>query len=414
MLDSSIATANPLQTLQIQGQSAWLDYIRRSSITSGELQQMVTAGEIWGVTSNPAIFEKAIAGSIDYDEALQLLEEEHDQDAISLYERLAIADIQATADILQPIYQQTQRRDGYVSLEVSPYLATDTEQTLVEAHRLWQMVDRPNLMIKVPATPAGIPAIRKLISEGINVNVTLLFSQEAYEQVAEAYIAGLEEYADSGGDVSRVASVASFFISRIDTAIESQINARLKTATGQQQDVLKSLSGRVAIANAKLTYQHYQNLCQTERWQQLAAHGAQTQRLLWASTGTKNPQQSDVLYVEELIGADTVNTIPPSTLAAFRDHGKSASTLTENIDAAQEVLLNLQQVGISLPLVTDQLLSEGVQLFMNAFDLLLSAIEQKREKVLGNAINRLTYTLPNEAMTLAVSATLQDWQVNGK
>jgi transaldolase/glucose-6-phosphate isomerase len=414
MLDSSIATANPLQTLQIHGQSVWLDYIRRSSITSGELQQMVDAGEIWGVTSNPAIFEKAIAGSIDYDDALQLLEEEHDQDAISLYERLAIADIQATADILQPIYQQTQRRDGYVSLEVSPYLATDTEQTLVEAHRLWQMVDRPNLMIKVPATPAGIPAIRKLISEGINVNVTLLFSQDAYEQVAEAYITGLEEYADSGGDVSRVASVASFFISRIDTAIESQITARLKTSTGQQQDVLKSLSGRVAIANAKLTYQHYQTLYQTERWRQLAARGAQTQRLLWASTGTKNPQQSDVLYVEELIGADTVNTIPPSTLAAFRDHGKSATTLTENIDAAQEVLLNLQQVGISLPLVTDQLLLEGVQLFMNAFDLLLSAIEQKREKVLGDAINRLTYTLPTEAMTLAVNATLQDWQVNGK
>jgi transaldolase/glucose-6-phosphate isomerase len=415
MLHTSISTTNPLQTLQAYGQSVWLDYIRRNLITSGELQRMVAAGEIWGVTSNPAIFEKAIAGSTDYDDALQASEKQHDQDAVSLYEQLAIADIQATADILRPVYEQTHWRDGYVSLEVAPYIADDSDQTIEEARRLWQAVDRPNLMIKVPATPAGIPAIWQLISDGINVNVTLLFSQTMYEQVAEAYISGLEECADNGGDVSRVASVASFFISRIDSAIENQIAAQLKdSADRKQRDLLKSLQGKVAIANAKLTYQRYRTLYQSQRWQRLAALGAQPQRLLWASTGTKNPQLRDVLYVEELIGCNTVNTIPPATLAAFRDHGKPADTLTEDINAARTVLSNLQKAGISLQQVTDQLLLEGVKLFMNAFDQLLSAVEQKREAVLGNAINRLTYKLPDEAMTSAVTAALDDWQMNGK
>jgi transaldolase / glucose-6-phosphate isomerase len=415
MLHTPTTSTNPLLALQGYGQSVWLDYIRRNLIASGELQQMVEAGEIWGVTSNPAIFEKAIAGSTDYDDALQALEEQQDQDAISLYEQLAIADIQATADILRPIYNHTRQRDGYVSLEVAPYLADDTEQTIEEAHRLWQAVDRPNLMIKVPATAAGIPAIQRLISEGINVNVTLLFSQSAYEQVAEAYLAGLEEYADYGGDVSRVASVASFFVSRIDTAIENLITTQLKTsADPKRQDLLRSLLGQVAIANAKLAYQYYQTFYHQERWQRLAAHGAQTQRLLWASTGTKNPQHRDVLYVEELIGSNTVNTIPPATLAAFRDHGEPAATLAEDLNAAREVLLNLQKAGISLHQVTDQLLAEGVQLFKNAFDQLLSAVEKKREAVLGDAINRLTYKLPDEAMTAVVHAALQDWQTNGK
>jgi transaldolase / glucose-6-phosphate isomerase len=415
MLQTSSSITNPLQTLHTYGQSVWLDYIRRSSITSGELQDRVAAGEIWGVTSNPAIFEKAIAGSTDYDDALQSLEAQQDQDAISLYEQLAIADIQATADILRPIYDQTHWRDGYVSLEVSPYLATDPEQTWLEAHRLWKRVDRPNLMIKIPATAAGIPVVQKLVSEGINVNVTLLFSQAVYEQVAEAYISGLELYASRGGDISRVASVASFFISRIDTAIENQIADRLKISTDQRQnDDLKYLLGRVAIANAKLAYQHYQQLYQSDRWQLLAAQGAQTQRLLWASTGTKNPLHSDVLYVEELIGADTVNTIPPATLAAFREHGELAETLTEDVNAAQEVLNSLQRLGISLDQLTEQLLTEGVQLFMNAFDQLLGAVEQKRETVLGSTMNQFTYSLPNQAMTSALNATLQDWQLNGK
>ncbi|PSB58436.1 bifunctional transaldolase/phosoglucose isomerase [Chamaesiphon polymorphus] len=407
--------SNPLQELQHYGQSVWLDYIRRSSIVSGELQDMVTAGEIWGVTSNPAIFEKAIAGSTDYDDALRSLEADRDRDAISLYEQLAIFDIQATADILRPIYDRTNYRDGYVSLEVSPYLANDTEQTLQEAHRLWLAVDRPNLMIKVPANPAGIPAIQQLISEGINVNVTLLFNCTAYELVAEAYISGLETYADNGGDLSRVASVASFFVSRIDTAVDNLIMDRLKISTNpQQQDLLKSLLGKVAISNAKVAYQSYLALYLSERWLRLAAHGAQPQRLLWASTGTKNPHQSEVLYVEELIGVDTVNTIPPATLAAFRDRGKPAATLTQDVNAAREVLLNLHQVGISLSLVTDRLLVEGMQLFENAFDRLLIAVEQNREAVLGDAIDRLTYKLPNEAMTVAVAAAIQDWQTTGK
>ncbi|AFY96948.1 transaldolase [Chamaesiphon minutus] len=384
MLNIPTTQMNSLQLLPTYGQSAWLDYIRRSSITSGELQQMVTAGEIWGVTSNPAIFEKAIAGSTDYDDAIQALETEHDRDAIDLYEQLAIADIQATADILAPIYAKTDRRDGYVSLEVAPYLANDTEQTLQEARRLWQAVDRPNLMVKVPATDAGILAIEQLISEGINVNVTLLFSQAAYDRVATAYISGLEKYADAGGDVSRVASVASFFISRIDTAIDNLITEQLKTTTDRkQQDLLASLSGRVAIANAKLAYEYYQNLCQSGRWQRLAAYGAQSQRLLWASTGTKNPHQSEVLYVEELIGADTVDTIPPATLAAFRDRGTASATLTKDVQIAREVLSNLALVGISLSDVTDRLLQEGLQLFSDAFDRLLGAVEQKRQAVLS-------------------------------
>jgi transaldolase / glucose-6-phosphate isomerase len=415
MLNTPTAQMNSLQLLSTYGQSAWLDYIRRSSITSGELQQMVAAGEIWGVTSNPAIFEKAIAGSTDYDDAIQALETEQDRDAIDLYEQLAIADIQATADILAPIYAQTDRRDGYVSLEVAPYLANDTEQTLQEARRLWQAVDRPNLMVKVPATPAGILAIEQLISEGINVNVTLLFSQAAYKQVAAAYVSGLEKYADAGGDVSRVASVASFFVSRIDTAVDNLIVDLIKITTDpKRQDLLESLSGRVAIANAKLAYEYYQNLCQSERWQRLAARGAQSQRLLWASTGTKNPRQSEVLYVEELIGADTVDTIPPATLAAFRDRGTASATLTKDVQIAREVLLNLHQVGISLSAVTDRLLEEGLQLFSDAFDRLLGAVAQKRTVVLGERIDRLTYKLPDEATNAAVNAELQDWQATGK
>ena len=296
-----------------------------------------------GVTSNPSIFEKAIAGSSDYDNALQAIEHSQDHDAMALYESFAIADIQATADILKPIYEQTNRRDGYVSLEVSPYLANDLQQTLLEARRLWQAVDRPNLMIKVPATPVGILAIQQLISEGININVTLLFTQTVYEQVANAYMTGLEMLAAKGGDISRIASVASFFISRIDTAVDEQITAQLNTVTNPaRRDLLQSLLGKVAIASAKLAYQSYQAFYQSSRWQQLSNQGAQTQRLLWASTGTKNPQYSDVRYVEELIGFDTVNTIPPATLSAFRDHGQPKSSLAEGVDEAQSTLSKLK------------------------------------------------------------------------
>ncbi|XGV97652.1 MAG: bifunctional transaldolase/phosoglucose isomerase [Leptolyngbya sp. BL-A-14] len=408
------ATANPLQSLHNYGQSVWLDYIRRSLLTTGELQRMVEAGEVWGVTSNPSIFEKAITGSTDYDAALTGAEQAQDQDAISLYEQLAITDIQATADILQPIYEQTNRRDGYVSLEVSPYLAEDTQQTLAEARRLWQEIDRSNLMIKVPATPAGIPAIQQLISEGINVNVTLLFSQDVYEQVVNAYMSGLESLAAKGGDIGRIASVASFFVSRIDTAIDRAITEKLKTTSDpDHRGLLQAMQGKIAIANAKQTYHRYQELYQGDRWQSLAEQGAQTQRLLWASTGTKNPQYSDVLYVEELIGPDTVNTIPPATLAAFRHHGKPRPNLIENLDLAQELMLKPQRAGISLPQVTEQLVSDGVQLFKTAFDQLLSAVEMKREGVLGSALDRLTNQLP-EPLQTAVQTTLTDWQATGK
>ncbi|MEI2580192.1 bifunctional transaldolase/phosoglucose isomerase [Scytonema sp. PRP1] len=410
----ALQTKNPLKALQSYGQSVWLDYIRRSLISSGELQRFVDEDGLQGVTSNPSIFEKAIAGSTDYDTVLTTLEQSQDQDVMSLYETFAITDIQATADILRPIYEQTNRRDGYVSLEVSPYLANDTQQTISEARKLWQKVNRPNLMIKVPATSAGIPAIQQLIGEGINVNVTLLFSQDVYEQVTNAYITGLELLAAKGGDISRIASVASFFVSRIDTAVDNQITAQLKTTTdAAQRDLLKSLLGKVAIANAKLAYQRYQNIYSSSRWQKLASQGAQTQRLLWASTGTKNPQYSDVVYVEELIGSDTVNTIPPATLSAFRDHGHPKSSLTEGLDDAQSTLSKLQKAGISLEQITNQLLAEGVQVFINAFDQLLSAVEKKRTAILGKKLDRLTYKLP-DALNTAVEASLDDWQKNGK
>ena len=413
---------NSLQSLQNYGQSVWLDYIRRSSISSGELQRMVDNGEIWGVTSNPSIFQKAIAGSSDYDEALKSFEQERDRDVMSLYEAFAIEDIQAAADCLAQVYQKTHKRDGYVSLEVSPYLAQDTEATVSEAHRLWQAVDRPNLMVKVPATPAGIPAIQQLIGDGININVTLLFSQQVYERVADAYIAGLESFAAKGGDVSQVASVASFFVSRIDTAIDNLITTRLKTTTDRhERDLLESMLGQIAIANAKVTYRRYQEIYQGvgesspigSRWQVLADRGAKPQRLLWASTGTKDPQYSDVRYVEELVGLDTVNTIPPATLAAFRHHGKSGSTLSADLDTAQAMMLKPQQAGISFPAITDRLLSEGLQQFTEAFDQLLGAIAQKRTALLGDKLDRLTYHLPDDLNT-SVQATLKDWHDRGK
>src|SRR5208282_3678646 len=307
--------ANHLKELQNYGQSVWLDYIRRDLFSSGELKRMIAEDGLRGMTSNPAIFEKAIAGSDLYSDLLKSLASRTDLDAKGRYEILAIRDIQDAADALRPVYDSTRRRDGYVSLEVSPYLARDTQGTLEEARRLWKTVGRENLMIKVPGTEEGIPAFRQLISEGININVTLLFAQEVYARVAEAYIAGLEQLAARGGDVSRSASVASFFISRIDSSIDAMVAARLKTAkSAQEQEQLKSLLGKVAIANGKQTYASYQKIFSGPRWQALAVKGAQTQRVLWASTSTKNPNYSDVLYVDELIGSDTVNTIPPATL----------------------------------------------------------------------------------------------------
>src|SRR5919108_1020325 len=368
---------HPLLALQDYGQSVWLDYMQRHLITSGELRRLIEGAGLRGMTSNPAIFEKAISGSADYVEALKALAGQH-LDAMGLYEQLAIRDIQDAADIFRTVYEHTRRGDGYISLEVSPHLAHDTQGTIREARRLWQTVGRPNLMIKVPGTPAGLPAIEQLISDGINVNVTLLFSQEVYERVAAAYIAGLERLAAQRGDVGAVASVASFFISRIDTAIDAQVMARLKAAqSAQERTLLRSLLGHVAIANGKLTYQRYKAIFQGARWERLAALGARPQRVLWASTSTKNPKYRDVLYVEELIGPDTVNTMPPATLEAFRDHGRVRASLEEDLEVARDTMDVLAQMHISMQEVTEQLLDEAARLFAEPFDKLLDTLAHR-------------------------------------
>jgi transaldolase/glucose-6-phosphate isomerase len=403
---------NPLKILQNYGQSVWLDFIRRSLITSGELQRLLDEDALRGVTSNPAIFEKAIAGSTDYEADLKALERRKDLDAKAVYELVAIRDIQQAADVLRPLYLATKRRDGYVSLEVSPDLGHDTKGTLDEARRLWRAVDRENVMIKVPATPAGVPAIRQLIAEGINVNVTLLFAQEAYERVADAYIGGLEAFAKSGGEVSRVASVASFFISRIDSLIDATIGDRLKASTdAMEQALLKGLLGKVAIANAKLTYQRSKELHASPRWQALAAMGAQTQRLLWASTSTKNASYRDVIYVEELIGKDTVNTIPPATFDAFRDHGRCRPSLEENLEEAHDTMQTLEKVGISMKAATERLLDEGVKIFVDAFAKLLAAVSKRFAA--PALVKRQTFTLPPD-LEGAVRTAIRDWQAGGK
>jgi transaldolase/glucose-6-phosphate isomerase len=375
--DAGKPAQNPLKELIKFGQSVWLDYIRRDLLTSGELKRLIEVDGLRGMTSNPSIFEKAIAGSDLYAQTLAELEKRKDLDAKGRYEELAIKDIQDAADFLKPVYQQTKKRDGYVSLEVSPNLAHKTQETLDEARRLWKRVGRENLMVKVPGTPEGIPAFQQLISEGININVTLLFAFDVYVRVAEAYIAGLEAFAKSGGDVSRIASVASFFISRIDTLVDSEIDAKLKTATNPaDQALLRNLHGKVAIANGKLTYQRYRQIFSGPRWDALASRGAQTQRVLWASTSTKNPAYSDVYYVEELIGPDTVDTIPPATFDAFRDHGKPRASLEENVQVAQEIMQGLEKAGISMKAATDKLTVAGVKQFSDDFDKLLDAVKQ--------------------------------------
>jgi transaldolase/glucose-6-phosphate isomerase len=365
--------ANPLKGLLAYGQSPWMDYIRRDLLTSGGLKKMIDQDGLRGMTSNPTIFEKAITGSNFYADILESADAKK-LGAGGVYEKIAIRDVQDATDIFKPVYVESKRRDGYVSLEVSPLLANDTQATIDEARRLWKTVNRENLMVKVPATPAGIPAIRQLLEDGLNINITLLFAQSAYEQVAEAFLAGLEARVKKGQDISHIASVASFFVSRIDTLIDGQIDAKLKTVTdANQRTLLTSVEGKVAIANAKLTYRKYQELFGGARWKALADKGAQTQRLLWASTSTKNPKYRDVLYVEELIGADTVDTIPPATFDAFRDHGKLRASLTENVDEAAKVMANLEKAGISMKEVTEKLVVDGVKLFADAFKQLLEA-----------------------------------------
>ncbi len=347
---------NPLKQLEACGQSPWLDYLKRSLIATGGLRDLVEHDGLKGVTSNPSIFEKAIGETEEYSDALKQFQAEADHGITAIYEHLAIADIRAGADVLRQVYDQTLGRDGYISLECSPYLANDTNATVGEAVRLWAAVDRPNLMVKVPATPAGIPAIRQLIGRGLNINITLLFAVDVYEQVVDAYISGLEDLKRSGGDVSRIGSVASIFVSRIDVAIDKRLEQ-----LGDKQ-VADRLRGKAGIANAKIAYSRYKALFAGPRWQALAASGAKTQRLLWASTSTKSPAYKDTMYVEALIGRDTVDTIPPATMDAFRDHGEvKADAIEQDLDGARATLDELERHGISLSEVTGQLVKEGVQ-----------------------------------------------------
>jgi transaldolase / glucose-6-phosphate isomerase len=403
---------NPLLALGARGQAVWLDFLARRFIADGSLERLVEEDGLAGITSNPSIFEKAIAGGADYDEALKQAESEGDRDAMALYERLAIEDIRNAADVLRPVYEASEGGDGYMSLEVSPYLANDTEATVAEARRLSRTVGRDNLMIKVPATPAGLPAIRRLTGEGININITLLFSRDVYGEVVEAYFSGLEELIARGGDPGKVASVASFFVSRIDVAVEKRIDELLAGGSGERA-LLEGLRGKVAIANAKLAYRDYRVRFSGPRWNKLAKAGARVQRLLWASTGRKNPAYRDTLYVEELIGRETINTMPPATMDAFRDHGVVRGSLDEDVPAAERVMATLARSGISIDEVTGALLDDAVRLFADAFDKLLGAVARKRTALLGDRLDSQRHALPG-LFAAEVEACLEDWRKAGK
>jgi transaldolase/glucose-6-phosphate isomerase len=404
---------NPLQALARIGQSIWLDYIRRGMTRSGELTAMVVDDGLRGMTSNPSIFQQAIAGSDDYADLLHDLCADPELDAKAIYERLAIEDIREAADVLRSVYDATDGADGFVSLEVSPSLGRDTHGTLEEARRLWKTVDRPNLMIKVPGTPEGCIAIERLLAEGINVNVTLLFSQAAYSAVAEAYVRALEIRAGKGEPVDRIASVASFFVSRIDSEIDGRLEKLAAKADADGRARLQALHGKAAIANAKLAYADvYQPIIESARWKALAAKGARPQRLLWASTGTKNKAYSDVLYVDELIGPDTVNTAPPATVAAFKDHGKVAATLVQDVDGARKNMKALADAGIDFDEVTALLLERGLDLFRDAMDGLLATVAVKQRQARGPRLDRLELALPGK-LSERVSAALADWDRAG-
>lgn len=361
-----------LHQMAAQGQAIWLDYIQRSLIDSGELERMVVQG-VRGVTSNPTIFEKAIAGSEDYDEEMQALARAG-KSAEEIYDALSMDDIRRATDVLRTVYDKTQGEDGYVSLEVNPNLADDTERTVSEARRLFDAVGRPNLMIKVPATPAGLPAVTRLIAAGVNVNVTLIFSLAHYEAVAEAYIRGLEERAGAGGDPGSVASVASLFVSRTDTTVDKLLDGKPDGA---------ALRGKIAVANAKLAYARFKEIFRGERWERLAGSGARVQRPLWASTGTKDPAYPDTLYVDTLIGPHTVNTLPPSTLDAFIDHGQVALTVEEGLEVAREQVARLATLGIDLDAITQDLQEKGVASFAKSFEGLMASIREKRARLMG-------------------------------
>jgi transaldolase / glucose-6-phosphate isomerase len=405
---------NPVKALEQHGQAVWLDFLARGFIAKGELKALIETDGVKGVTSNPSIFEKAIGSSDEYDGPIGKALDKGDLPVAELFERLAIEDIQHAADVLRPVYDSHHGEDGFVSLEVSPYLAMDTKGTISEAERLWKHVHRKNLMVKVPATPEGLPAIEHLIGEGISINITLLFSQAVYLEVAEAYLAGLEKYVAGGGDPSHVASVASFFVSRIDTVVDKELDAKIAQANDPtEKERLAALKGKIAIANAKLAYQDYQRLFSGPRWDRLAAKGAKPQRLLWASTGTKNKAYSDVLYVEELIGPNTVNTVPPATLDAFRDHGRPRDSLEENIEDARHALDDLARSGISLDTITADLVKDGVKQFADAADKLYGAVAHKRAAVLGAGLDRQLMSAGN-GLDKAIEKASEEWRTSAQ
>ncbi|WP_409192223.1 bifunctional transaldolase/phosoglucose isomerase [Bradyrhizobium sp. RDM4] len=405
---------NPVKELEKHGQAVWLDFLARGFIAKGDLKRLIDTDGVKGVTSNPSIFEKAIGSSDEYDAPIGKALKRGDRTVADLFEAVAVEDIQHAADVLRPVYDRLRGGDGYVSLEVSPYLAMDTAGSIAEARRLWKDVNRKNLMVKVPATPEGLPAIETLIGDGISINITLLFSKAVYLEVAEAYLAGLEKYVAGGGDPSHVASVASFFVSRIDSVVDKQLDEKIARANDpSEKERLAALKGKVAIANAKVAYQDYKRLFSGSRWDKLAAKGAKPQRMLWASTGTKNKDYSDVLYVEELIGPDTINTMPPATLDAFRDHGKPRDSLEENVDDARRVLEELERSGVSLDAITEELVKDGVKQFADAADKLYGAVAHKRATVLGPAIDRQQLSL-GDGLGKAVAKSTEEWRASAK
>ncbi len=380
---------NPLVQLKEQGQSVWYDNIDRSQLTSGQFQRMLNEDGIFGVTANPTIFEKSISSGHAYDEQMNQLISAG-KNTSDIYDVLIVQDITTVADLLRPIYEQTQGKDGYVSLEVSPELAHDTEGTLSEARRFWNMVNRPNLMIKIPATPEGIPAVRQSLIEGINVNITLIFSLQSYREVAEAYVSALESRLSEGKDISRLGSVASFFVSRVDTLVDKRLEDMIKaTSDTAEQQKLKDLEGKAAIANARIVYQDFKSIFYSPRFDTLKQHGAHVQRPLWASTSTKNPAYRDVLYAEELVGPDTVDTMPLETIVNFRDHGVARNSIEDNIAQAHAALDALEQVGIHYDQVTQQLQDEGVQKFADSFHQLFQGIESKKKAIESGCMKKL-------------------------
>jgi transaldolase / glucose-6-phosphate isomerase len=404
---------NRLRALAEKGQAVWLDFLSRQIIENGYLQQLIDEDGLAGITSNPSIFEKAIGETDFYDDRVKHLVGDGSRSLSAIYEHLVVADIADAADMLRPLYDKTAGRHGFVSLEVSPYLAMDTVGTIDEARRLWAAVGRENIFIKVPGTKPGIPAIRQLLAEGLNINITLLFSQAAYEDVVEAYLAALEHRAAAGQPLDRIASVASFFVSRIDTAVDKLLDEAAKRAMSESaRKDLEGLRGKVAIANAKLAYRRWQQRFSGPRWERLRKLGARPQQLLWASTGTKNPAYSDVLYVDELIGPETVNTMPEKTMDAFRDHGTVRDTLTADVDAAAQALAALDRAGISLDAVTDKLVVDGVTLFSDSFDNLNAALAEKRRRMLGKALNDQSIMLP-EPFNKKVGEAAETWRSKG-